>query len=460
MQQNIAALWTDSKIKLTQTPRAVTPFGGLASFIKFLERSGFAERLQQHIPWRLKSPNAIPLEHTLTAFMIGVLIGARRFAHTELARADRALHAMLGMRRWPGADTVRSLFHRFTQAGIQQFWRPLWIWQTGLLQKSAAGFSLDLDSTVFQRSGHQQGARKGYNPQRRGRNSHHPLLAVLAEAPFVLHGWLRSGNSGAARGVVEFLKEAMALLPAGLTIRCVRADSGFFEDDLLGWLEERKLPYLVVARLTPVLKRMAASLRDWQEVDENYSTGRFSARLMGWSCERQFIVVRERIRESKEAVGRKLIDVPGYTFRIWVTNRTGEPLLLWRDYNGRACIEQRIEELKNDLGADDFCTQNFWATEAAFLATLFTFNLLSLYQQAVTPQAGYRQPATLRATVFLCGAILGRNGRQAVLHLSMAWGGLEKHKPLLDTLLSWPKTTSPKLERSPLAHAPLAAIPP
>jgi hypothetical protein len=81
------------------------------------------------------------------------------------------------------------------------------------------------------------------------------------------------------------------------------------------------------------------------------------------------------VREGKEAVGRKLIDVPGYTFRIWVTNRTEGPLELWRDYNGGATIEQRIEELKNDLAADDFCTQNFWATESAFLATLFTFNL-------------------------------------------------------------------------------------
>lgn len=37
----------------------------------------------------------------------------------------------------------------------------------------------------------------------------------------------------------------------------------------------------------------------------------------------------------------------------------------------------------------------------------------------------YRQSGTLRTAVFLCGAILGRSGRQVVLHLSPAWGGLE-----------------------------------
>ena len=445
MHTFVTPVFGKAKIKLAQTPRAVTPFGGLASFIAFLDQIGYAQQLQAHLPWQLTSPNAIPLAHTLTAFCIGVMAGARRFAHTEMARADRALHALLGLKRWPGADTVRGFFHRFTQASIQSFWRPLWVWLLGLVRCPATGFSLDLDSTVFQRAGHQEGAAKGYNPRRPGRKSHHPLLAVLAEAPLLLHGWLRSGNTGAARGVTAFLSEALALLPPGMNLRCVRADSGFFEEVLLAFLEQRQLPYLVVARLTTRLKRRAAVIHQWQPVDEHYAVGEFRAQLLGWSAERRFVVVRERVREDREAVGRKLIDVPGYTFRIWVTNRNEPVLALWRDYNGRATVEQRIEELKNDLSADDFCTQNFWATEAAFLAVLFTFNLLSLYQQTSAPQTGYRQPATLRAAVFICGAILGRAGHQTVLHLSACWGGLDKHKPLLETVLSWKNQTSPKL---------------
>jgi hypothetical protein len=51
----------------------------------------------------------------------------------------------------------------------------------------------------------------------------------LAEAHFLLHGWLRSGNCGTARGVVEFLKEALARLPEKHALRVVRADAGFFD---------------------------------------------------------------------------------------------------------------------------------------------------------------------------------------------------------------------------------------
>lgn len=442
----ITPLFGGAKILLEQTPKAVTPFGGLTSFVAFLQQIGFATEIEKALPFATPtSPNAIPLAHTLTAFVMAVLTGASRFAHTDWLRADRALHALLGIVRFPGTDTVRNFFLRFTQAHIQSFWRPLWRWLLSMLSCPKEGFHLDLDSTVFQRAGTQEGAAKGYNPRRPGRKSHHPLLAVLAERHFFVHGWLRSGNSGVARGVVAFLQEALALLPEGMWIGCVRADSGFFEEALLHFLEEKKLSYLVVARLTLGLKRRCAGIKDWRAIDENYAAGEFQAQLLGWSRERRFIVIRERVREEKEAVGRKLLDVPGYTFRVWVADRSEGVMELWQEYNGRATVEQRIEELKNDLAGDGFCLKEFFCTEAAFLAVLFTFNLLSLYQQMSTPQQPYRQPATLRTQVFLAGAILGQVGKELVLKLSAAWGGLAKHKPLLEAVLQWPKLTSPKL---------------
>ena len=47
--------------------------------------------------------------------------------------------------------------------------------------------------------------------------------------------------------------------------------------------------------------------------------------------------------------------------------------------------------------------------------------------------------------VFLCGAVLGVMGRDVVIKLSAAWGGLGKHKPLLTATLDWLKAASPKL---------------
>jgi len=450
VQREITPIWGEKKVVLRQTPRAVTPFGGLSVFVEFLEKIGFAKQISEHLPVHLKSPNAIPAAETFTAFVISVVAGARRFAHTGLLRADRALHALLGIKRFPTDGTIRNLFKRFRQKMVYEFFGPLWAWQLARLPKREGGYSLDLDSTVFERYGEQEGVKRGYNPRKPGRGSHHPLLAVLGEAHFILHGWLRSGNTRADSGAVEFLKEALAKLESLDWIRRVRADSGFFAQELLKYLEELKLGYVVVAKLTPWLKREAACVKEWRALDETYSVGEFELKLWGWDRARRFVVVREEIHESKPSRGRKLFALPGYTFRVFVTNLADLPEQIWRDYNQRACVEQRIEELKSDLAADDFCLQEFFATETAFLSILMLFNLLAEFQRA-SGMIGYRQPASLRVQVFLCGAILGRAGHRVVLHLSAAWGGLEGRNPLLDKLLQYEIPTSPKFVFEPLA---------
>lgn len=443
----INALFTGAKIVLEETPKAVTPFGGLGSLIAFLGRIGFVGQVQAALPFPAPtSNNAIPLAQTFTAFVVSVVTGARRFAHTQWLRADHTLHAMLGLERFPGDDTIRNFFHRFSQAQIQAFWRPLWKWTLELMNKRAEGFHLDLDSTVLQRSGHQQGAKKGYNPSRPGRFSHHPLLAVLGEAPFILHSWLRSGNTLASTGAASFLREALALLPSDIKIQCVRADSGFFEQQLVELLEERGLPYILVARMSKQIKQQCFKTREWQRIDEHHDVAEFRVQLMHWSKPLRFVAIRERVRQEQSSLGRTLIEVPGFTFRVWATNRNNPPMDIWREYNGRAIMEQRIEELKLELAVQGFCLHSFWATEAAFLSVLLTFNLLSLYQQATRPAQPYMQPATLRAGVFLAGAILGSVGRGLVVRLSAAWGGIQKHKPLVESALSWKIIASPKLD--------------
>lgn len=42
---------------------------------------------------------------------------------------------------------------------------------------------------------------------------------------------------------------------------------------------------------------------------------------MELETQQRFVVVREQLRTNKAAVGGKLIDLPGYVFRAFVTNR-------------------------------------------------------------------------------------------------------------------------------------------
>jgi hypothetical protein len=127
-------------------------------------------------------------------------------------------------------------------------------------------------------------------------------------------------------------------------------------------------------------------VEQWTILDDDYAAGEFQPKLHGRDVKRRFVVLRERVREGRDSVGRKLIEVPGYTFRVFVTNAPQE---IWRGYNRRVDMENRIAELKHDLGADGFCLKQFFATEAAFRAVLAEF-------QRAAGLPGHRQPATIR----------------------------------------------------------------
>lgn len=434
---------------LRETKRAVTPFGGLVVMVELLRKLQAVETVRSLLPFRYQSNNAIDPAHTLLAFWLGVMAGARRFAHLQMLRADTALQGLCGT-RFPGDDAVRNFFRRFGQAQNAAFFPALFRW---LLQKHPPQRCvLDLDSTLFQRFGHQQGAQHGYNPARRSGRTHRPLVAFVSEPVLVLHAWLRAGHAADNRGAVEFLTEAFNNLPAHCALAGVRADGGFFDQKFLEFLEQRTLPYVVVVRRNTTVQQHVHSVTEWTPVSAGADTGEFTVQMPAASRPRRFIVVRLRLPDPGE---RRLLDVPGYDYRVFVTNRGESPEWLWHHYDQRAAIEPRFSELKTDLGADDFCMQEFFPTEAAFLSVLFVFNLLSVLQSIGSSRpAAQVRPCTLRQGLFLCGAIAGRSGHRFVLFLSSSWGGLSTRKPLLDKIKNTVFPIAPTLDLAPTTAPP------
>ena len=148
---------------------------------------------------------------------------------------------------------------------------------------------------------------------------------MLAEAKVVVHAWLRSGNTASARGVKAFLAETLARLPADFRLYALRADSGFFVTEFLVELERRALPYAIAVRMNPHLRRTVAGIKQWTPFARGLEAAETSYQAYGWQAPRRLVVVRETIRERPEARGRKLLEVPGYTFHVLVTTLRHDP---------------------------------------------------------------------------------------------------------------------------------------
>ena len=220
-------------LEVRYTSKPVSGWGGLTAVVRYLEKRGVREVLAQALPDGRTSPNQIPVLDVVLVLFAAVLTGGRRFAHVERLRTDEVVQAILGVKRMPSAMTLTRYFGGLVRGQIEHLSEVLGQFGLRCLRAPALGAVLDLDSTVFERYGRQQGSLKGYNPRKHGRPSHHPLLAMLAEAKVVLHAWLRSGNTASARGVKAFLAETLAKLPADFQLYALRADSGFFVTDFL-----------------------------------------------------------------------------------------------------------------------------------------------------------------------------------------------------------------------------------
>jgi hypothetical protein len=434
MQQQSSVLGgAATSLALRYTGKPASGWGGLVAVMRYLERRGVRQVLACALPDGRSSPNQIPVLDMVLAFFAAVLTGSRRFAHVERLRSDEVVRAILGLTRMPSAMTLTRYFGGIVRSQVEHLSEVLGQFVFGQLKRPALGATLDLDSTVFERYGRQEGSLKGYNPRKHGRPSHHPLLAILAEAKLVLHVWLRSGNTASARGVKAFLAETLMRVPADFRFYAVRADSGFFLSEFLEELERRQLPYAIAVRMNQPLRRAVAGIRQWQPFAAGLEAGETTYRAYGWSAPRRLVVVRELLRERPEARGRKLLEVPGYTFHVLVTTLSLDPVQTWRFYNSRAESENRLKELKEDFGADGFCLQSFYGTEAAFRLICFLFNLIVDFKREVTQDEAPRLP-TLRTKVLVIGGILGAEGRHTVLRLGLRDRWRQRFAALLERI--------------------------
>lgn len=422
-----------NEIQLGITRKPITAWGGLAVFAAFCETVGLRQVLDRTLVGLGRvSPNALPASDHMLAFMVGVLTGASRFLHLERLRADAPLREMFGIKRFCAPSTYTRFFQSFTHQMREDVFYALTRWALCILPARETGYTMDLDSTVLERFGEQEGVLPGYNPRRHGRPTHHPLLAGLAESKWILHGWLRAGNAGTANNVRAFVEECLALIDGLATLRLVRADNGFCDGKFLDFLDQKAIPYLVKARMTRFVKLACFDVTEWTRVGRGIEVGETRIQLHGWSRERRFVLIRQEVSEKEtKAHGKPLFKEahPRYLFQAIVTSKSIEEMnatTVYRTYNGRADFENRIKELKLGCGLEGFCMNSFVATECVLRTLCLVHNLVQNFQDRIglRPAAAPKQEGkrhmleTLRHTLFTCAAVLGRSGRNKVLRLS------------------------------------------
>ena len=329
------------------TDQRLTAHGGLAVWTRFITERGLREQLRTVLPHAPTSPNAYDPCDTALGFIGGILCGADKLARVAHLAHDPAVAEVLGIEAIPSQSTLSRFFARCGR-GAAEGLSGLHRWALEELPERTEGYTLDLDSfSLLHEDGHQEGVRVGYT--RKGlKPCHRPIVAALAEVPQVAHFWLRPGNTACVSGAATFLGDTLARLPAQVRVSLVRADSGFCSHRMIAELEARGLSYILTAALrSPVRTLCRHDDAAWTPTEvpgiEVQDVAHDGARL---------VILRQRILERPHAGGKQLLEVPGYKFQALRTNLPPSisALEVWRRYNGRADIENRIKELGTQFG--------------------------------------------------------------------------------------------------------------
>jgi hypothetical protein len=215
-----------------------------------------------------------------------------------LLRQNGVFQYLTGLHSYPDVTTLRRFLLRIAPIALPELRRlhDRFLSRMTMLPHPPRRLIFDVDSTVLVVYRKQEQARIGYNPIKRGRPSYHPLLCFEGQSKDFWHGELRPCDTHTASGPLDLLSACFAKAPAGMRFRFVRADKGFF-NHLVEWLEARRARFVIVARLTPPIKRKLSHVR-YVTPSRGIEVAEIRYQPTHWSRPYRFVVIRRLQHEE------------------------------------------------------------------------------------------------------------------------------------------------------------------
>ena len=256
---------------------------------------------------------------------------------------DPVFKAILDKNNLASQPTVSRFFNRMDEDTLNQF---LSIGR--ILRKKIYSISLpeavilDLDSTLLDAYGNQEGRAFNYHYQA---NGYHPLVCYDGMTGDLIKIQLRDGTKYSCTGVVDFLQPILdEYLEDYPSIKLLlRGDSGFATPELYKQCEENGTSYVIRLKENSVLREKASFLVDEldeitkdNKVDYAVTYGEFMYQAGSWPYPRRVVCKVEKPENQMV-----------YMYTFIVTNMDSSPEYLVRFYCKRGLMENFIKESKS-----------------------------------------------------------------------------------------------------------------
>jgi len=411
------------KFDFTFEKSGLTRFGGLSLFQSFCRAFAIRRFLQKFVRWPNYDYRDYHPADLFLAHVFCVVVGLGRIENTQCLIHNGLIPPLLGMNDFPHRDTLRTFLLRFGAESLRSLEAAHDKLRAELFQRLGLLYSatIDADTTALMTYGSQEGVARGYIPKRRHtQSSYAPILSSEGRSGLSLGMELRAGNVHSSTGAGEFLNLILDKLPSSIAARRtrLRLDGAFYDREIINPLENQGLGHVVVARLTPPLKRRMLAAR-FHEFARGWEAAEFTYTPWHWKREHRFVAVRRPVSVESEEIQLRLFTFKHYTYhRVMVTNLDLTPPAVWRFYCDRGFQELLIREFKHSYAMSQIPTRSFWANAAFLEAILWAYDLVLAFQMlCLPPEVQHWNISTLRRELWWLAAEWVKRGNRNLLVL-------------------------------------------
>lgn len=413
---------------------------GLAPVLELAERAGLHDLVEEHV--RINRPGGQNALLKVVALIAGMVAGADSIDDMGLLRHGAMRRLFSGVR---APSTLGTFLRSFTFGHVRQLDAVASRLLINLARRAPllAGAGelayVDVDDTVKPTFGYtKQGAGRGYT----GVKGLNVLLATISTAssrPVIAAARLRKGStisaSGAHRFVADALITAKAAGAAGTLV--LRADSAFFQSDVVAAVLRRKACFSITARLNPPVRKAIDAIPADAWITIKYTDAIWDETAKAWISDAEVAEVRftafSSLPKDKQATARLIVRrVPDvnpnnqnplftvYRYHAVFTNSPLPMLEAEKAHRGHAIVEQVIADLKNGPVAH-LPSGSFWANSAWLVLACIAFNLTRTAGTLASTFHSKATTGTIRAQLITVPGRLARSARRLALHLPTGW---------------------------------------
>ena len=413
---------------------------GLVPVLELGQRAGFQRLIAEHV--KIDKPGGVNADLQVPALVAGMIAGADSIDDMGLLRHGAMDRLASGVR---APSTLGTFLRSFTFGHVRQLDAVnarllINLARCAPLLPGADQLAyIDVDDTVRGTYGYaKQGAGRGYT----GVNGLNALLAIVStpiRAPVIAAVRLRKGSVGSARGAHRLIADALAIArKAGATgLRVLRADSAFYNHDVIAACRRANSRFSITARQDPAVRKAITGIDPGSWTPIKYTNAIWDEQAQNWISEAEVAEIDYTAftsRPKAQHITARLIvrrvpdtnpDNQDELFTIYRHHAvfTDSPLPMLaaeKAHRAHAIVEQVIADLENGPGAH-LPSGKFWANSAWLVCAAMAFNLTRAAGTLASAFHAKATTATIRAQLIVVPARLARSARRLTLHLPTHW---------------------------------------